>query len=102
MADKVERRAPRRRVLKDAKIVYLNNWTVVSCRVRDVSDSGARLICGDQAAVPGEFRFMFTGEKTCRLAEVVWRRGDLIGIRFTGPAEAAPVFRTQALSPAGA
>jgi hypothetical protein len=98
----VDRRAPRRRVLKDAKIVYLNNWTVVSCRVRDVSASGARIICGDQAAVPGEFRFMFTGEKYCRLSEVIWRRGELIGIRFTGPPEPAPVFRTPALSTAGA
>lgn len=93
MTTVADRRKPRRRVLKEAKIIYLNNGTLISCQVRDLSETGARLICGEQVAVPSAFRFMLTGEKTYRLAQVVWRNKNLVGIAFTGQPEPAPVFR---------
>jgi two-component system cell cycle response regulator len=84
------RRAPRRRVLKTATIMTLNNMSVVSCTLRDMSETGARLRCLDQASVPKEFYLVFPVENTRCLARVVWRRGDEIGIQFVSEKEAAP------------
>jgi len=86
-----KRNAQRLRVLKGAKIVSLNQWTLVDCVVRDMSETGARIVCGDQMAVRSEFRFYLPADNTIRNARVVWRREDLIGIEFTSPKERAPV-----------
>jgi len=83
--------SPRNRVLKSAKIVHLSNWSLVDCTIRDISDTGAKLIIGDQFAVPNEFRFLISSENTIRNAKVVWRRGDMIGITFTSEKTRAPV-----------
>ena len=90
-ADADQRRgATRRRTLKTATIVRLDNMSVVSCILRDVSETGARLRCLDQTAVPKEFYLVFPVENTRCLARVVWRRGDEIGIHFVSEKEAAP------------
>jgi hypothetical protein len=89
--DRFDKRiAPRHRVLKDGKIVMLNNWSVVDCTIRDQSENGARLRCRDPAAVPNVFRLLIPHDHTIRDAEVVWRRDDQVGVRFTGPAKIPP------------
>ena len=89
--DSNKRHLSRQRVLKSAKIVSLNNWSVMDCTVRDLSDTGARLICKDQAGLANEFRFLLPSENTICNAKVVWRRGDLVGIQFTSEKTRAPV-----------
>lgn len=84
------RRAARHRVLKDGKIVLMNNWSVVDCCVRDISETGARIRCQDPAAVPNEFRLLIPRDNTIRAARVIWRREDHCGIHFTGPPKSAP------------
>ena len=87
----IENRIDRRsRVLKDGKIVTLNNQSVVDCCVRDWSQNGARIRCAHQAAVPNDFRLMMPGDNTIRDARVVWRRDDYLGIVFTSEACKAP------------
>ena len=88
MSDK--RRALRRRVLKDGKIVMMNNWSVVDCCVRDISETGARIRCDNPAAVPNNFRLLMPFDNTIRDALVVWRRENLFGVSFTGPVQRAP------------
>ena len=90
MEDSNRRGARRSRVLKDGKIVTLNNWSVVDCCVKDWSDTGARLKCADQLAVPNEFRLVLPGANTIRDVRVVWRREDYLVIEFTSPARTAP------------
>ena len=90
MDDSNRRGARRSRVLKDGKIVTLNNWSVVDCCVRDWSETGARLKCKDQLAVPNEFRLVLPSDNTIRDVRVVWRREDYLGITFTSPATTAP------------
>ncbi|MBC8035901.1 MAG: PilZ domain-containing protein [Rhizobiales bacterium] len=68
-----------------------NNLSVVDCTIRDMSETGARIVCGDQTAVPREFRFVTPGEGLMRNAKVVWRRGNQLGIRFTSEARQAPL-----------
>lgn len=90
-----KRIAQRQRVLKGAKIVSMNRWSVVDCTVRDMSETGAKLICGDQAAVATEFRFLLPSDNSIRTAKVVWRRGDLLGIEFTSEKLRAPARKLQ-------
>lgn len=85
------------RVLKGAKIVSMNQWSVVDCTVRDMSETGAKLICGDQVAVANEFRFLMPSENTIRTAKVIWRRGDQLGIEFTSEKTTAPLQKLQSV-----
>ena len=79
-----KRHQRRQRVLKNGRIITLDQRSVVNCMVRDVSGTGARLKCGDQVAVPSEFLLQVGHETTMRPAKAVWRRGSDIGIIFTG------------------
>jgi hypothetical protein len=90
MADDDKRRTRRQRVLKDGRIITFDNQSIVNCVVRDLSATGARLKCGDQIAVPSEFRLQVGNERAMRPARAVWRRGNDIGIRFTGPPVPTP------------
>ena len=90
MAAEDKRITRRQRVLKDGCIVTLDNQSVVNCVIRDLSATGARLKCGDQVAVPNEFRLQVGHERTVRPARTVWRRGNEIGIVFTGQPVPAP------------
>lgn len=82
--------ARRQRVLKTGKILMPNNLSVIDCKVRDLSESGARIICGDQVSVPNAFRFIIPADNQQRNAEVKWRRGTEIGIQFTSEPRRAP------------
>jgi hypothetical protein len=90
MVEENNRIAARNRVLKGAKIVSMDKWSVVDCTVRDLSATGARIICGDQAAIANEFRFLIPSENTICTARVVWRRDDMLGIAFTSEKTRAP------------
>jgi hypothetical protein len=80
----------RQRVLKDGKVVFNNNSSVVDCAIRDMSETGARISCAHQAAVPAECRLLTATDNMVRDARVIWRRGDLLGLRFTSEARRAP------------
>jgi PilZ domain len=87
---KDKRQSVRHRVLKDGKIVMLNNWSVIDCCIRDISETGARIRCSDAASVPDEFRLLIPSDNTIRNAKVVWRRSDQCGVLFTGPPRPPP------------
>ena len=76
------RRAPRQRVLKTAKIFRMNGSHAVDCTVRDLSETGARIVCRDQLALPNEMKFVLPGDGFMHIAKVAWRKGDLAGILF--------------------
>ena len=85
-----QRIARRLRVLKQGKILTANNMSIIDCTVRDMSATGAKIICGDQAAVPNEFRLVTPVDNLLRDVHVKWRRGDQIGVHFVGEARRAP------------
>jgi PilZ domain len=91
MADDNKRIAPRARVLKGAKIVHLNQWSLIDCTVRDLSETGAKLLCADPLTIPNEFRFLLPAENTIRTARVAWRREGMVGIEFTSEKTKAPI-----------
>ena len=79
----------RRRTLKEGKVI-LTDSTVIDCRIRDMSDTGARLEFGALTNLPREFRLLVVSTNTVMPVSVAWQRGQLVGVYFTGPSQAAP------------
>lgn len=90
MADENKRMAARQRVLKAAKIVSMDNKTIIDCAVRNQSETGAQLVIEKAISVPKEFQFFLASEDTIRDAMIVWHRGDRIGVTFTSESRPAP------------
>lgn len=75
------RRAPRRRVLKRARIVFQRGNCSMGCQILNVSDTGALLIPADIILCPEEFVLKpDVGDQ--RNCEVVWRKGTHVAVRF--------------------
>lgn len=75
------RNAPRRRVLKAAQIVCDGGQTVVECMIRDISETGAKIDTEVTLALPASF-WVFLQDGVRRQAELVWQKGNLLGVRF--------------------
>lgn len=88
-----ERLLQRQRVLKQGKILLSNDLSVIDCQVRDLSETGAKLLCGDPGSIPNTFRLVFPGDRSMRDAKVVWRRPDQVGVHFTSGKRQAPLLR---------
>jgi hypothetical protein len=81
-ADNADRRiAPRRRVLKNALIVFNSRYCTHRCFILNMSDTGAQLMPQDAIECPSEFvlKPSIGQERDC---EVVWRKGELVGVRY--------------------
>jgi hypothetical protein len=88
-----KRVARRSRVLKQGKMLLPNNMTLLDCTVRDLSETGAKLICSDPGAIPNEFRLVFTADRMMRDVKVVWRRPGMLGVQFTSEPRKAPLLK---------
>lgn len=77
------RRAKRRKVLKEGKIM-LAGGVAVNCIVRDISPGGARLELDGPVCLPGEFRLRIVAADLTLPAVPAWQRRDEVGVRFTG------------------
>ena len=81
-ADGADRRiSPRRRVLKNALIVFNSRYCTHRCFILNMSETGAQLMPQDVVECPSEFvlKPSIGQERDC---EVVWRRGELVGLRY--------------------
>ena len=80
-AQSENRRAPRRRVLKRARIVFQRGNCSMGCQILNVSDTGALLIPADIILCPKEFVLKpDVGDQ--RNCEVVWRKATQVAVRF--------------------
>jgi len=53
------------------------------CVVQDISSAGARITADQASALPDTLRLAFARDaRTGRNCQVVWRRGNSIGVRF--------------------
>jgi hypothetical protein len=80
---------PRRRALKDAKLV-LSNWATVDCVIRDQSETGARLEFAGPTDIPDEFRPLIVSTSMLFPVRRAWQRGLSVGVQFIGEARTAP------------
>jgi hypothetical protein len=88
-----KRIAPRQRVLKAGRIVISDKATL-DVGVRDISATGAKLMCSQTHMVPDTFRLVLPGEGTIRPVKVVWRKEDSLGVEFTGDAKQSVLRKT--------
>jgi hypothetical protein len=71
----------RRTVLKGARIVFNERQSTLNCRVRDVTEGGARLDLMTQQLLPHEFELLMSGSPTRRCG-LRWANGTFVGVRF--------------------
>jgi hypothetical protein len=76
------RTSRRQRVLKSGKIIYANGSIVIDCTIRNLSETGAQLKVPTSVGIPDRFEFSETMGGKRRPVTVMWRKADLIGIRF--------------------
>jgi hypothetical protein len=78
-----KRSAPRQNFDRVAKIVSVDGTFALDARILDISASGTRLMVTNSSQVPDEFLLALTGDgKVHRVATVMWRADDEIGVRF--------------------
>lgn len=92
--DAVER--PRRmRVFKGAHAAFNQEHSAVPCIVRDLSETGAKVEFNLGWIVPSHFTLFIELDGFKVECEKVWHKGDLYGVRFTGPRMPTEVARKQ-------
>ena len=79
------RQIPRQRRLKEGRLVFNGKKSLMSCLIRDASENGARVKCGEPYLVPAEFELMIRGEGPARPARRVWTRDNEMGVSFDTP-----------------
>jgi hypothetical protein len=85
MAEQDKRRAPRKRVLKGATIAFNDRASTMSCVVRDISDTGARLRLSKGQVAPARFDLFIELDGIEVPCAVAWRRGEEVGVVFEAP-----------------
>lgn len=78
----IPRASIRMRRLKEGRIIFNGRKSVLSCLVRDVSDTGFRIKIGEPYRVPDIFELEISGQPA-RPARKVWIGSDELGAAFT-------------------
>jgi PilZ domain len=82
LANAEQRQASRLRSLVGARIVLNNGQATVDCLIRDVSETGAKLILSSPVPLPDRFDLIVPQKGITRRVRVAWRRATEIGVRF--------------------
>ena len=70
--------------------IYFNNRrSAADCLIRDISDTGARLIFSSAIAIPDVVDLYIPQKEQTLRAQVQWRHGDELGVAFSPAAQAA-------------
>jgi hypothetical protein len=94
-----KRNATRKRVLKGGTIVFNARSSTLSCTVRDISDTGARLKVSKDLAIPSQFDLIVESDGIEVPCTVAWRRGEEVGVRFDAPPSKRAPKRSQVVQP---
>jgi hypothetical protein len=79
-AEHVEKRgAPRRRMLKQGRII-LSDSTTITCVIRDMSETGARIVFGGPVDLPPSFRLSMVNSDDIFAVDLIWHRGFAAGV----------------------
>jgi hypothetical protein len=89
-----ERRDEKRlRCLLTGRIVLDAHTSTMDCTVRSMSEHGARIVASDPFRVPGEFDLAIPHHDEMHHAQVVWRKGDNLGLALSALADHAEAVR---------
>jgi hypothetical protein len=70
--------------LKAGLIAYSGRHVTLRCAVRDLSESGARLLVDGSIDAPDTFELIIDIDGLEADCRVVWRRGKEVGVVFVG------------------
>jgi len=76
------RRTPRKRVILGAKVVYNEGAYTLDCRIRDLSDGGARIVLAPGQIIPTRVILIDTRNSIAYEAEVIWLKAPEFGLKF--------------------
>lgn len=93
------RGAPRRKVLKAGIAASNNRHLTVSCTVRDISATGARLRVDNLVAIPDTFELIIPIDGLEANCAVVWRKTNEVGVKFLGAPRMVAAKRAQVINP---
>ncbi len=79
------RREVRRRVLKEARIILNDRFSVIDTSVRDISVKGCRLHMHHAIQLPTDFTVAFPSIGVERPGLLIWQRGNEAGVKFIDP-----------------
>lgn len=82
------RTVTRQKSLLRGRIHFNHKRAAIDCVIRDVSETGARLVFSSVVPVPDAFDLYIPQKETTLRAQVQWRHGDEIGVIF---AQVAPM-----------
>lgn len=94
------RSAARRKQLKAGIISFNNRHSTLPCSVRDISETGARLEAV-AASVPDTFLLIVELDGLEAECEVVWRKVNFVGVRFTSKPRRTEPKRIQVVQAIG-
>lgn len=83
------RKSPRRRVLKEGKVIFGKAQSVVDVTIDNMSEGGAHIRMLSSHGLPGEFYLAEASRGVIHRAEVAWRTATGMGLRLIGPLEDA-------------
>ena len=92
--DEERREEHRLRALIAATIIYNNGQSTLSCMIRNVSETGAKLSVPAAIALPDRFEIVVPQKNKTLRAHMEWRRGDEVGVSFEGAAAVDGAGRT--------
>jgi hypothetical protein len=77
------KREARKSLRQPGWITLDGGFAVRPCVVQDISSAGAKITADGASALPGTLRLAFARDaRTGRNCQVVWRRGNSIGVKF--------------------
>ncbi len=79
--DNERRHDARRKTLKSAKIIFNQRQSVIDCFVRDLSETGAKLMLPDMIPIPKQFKLVLH-DGTVHGCEIMRINGKEVGVRF--------------------
>lgn len=76
------RSVARTTISKSALLFFDARRGVFTCRVQDVTNSGAGIELHDLNLLPLNFELTFDNFHNIRECRVIWRQGDFVGVAF--------------------
>lgn len=76
-----KRRAPRLRALKAGRIVFHHGGSTIDCTIRNISETGAKLVMEQALLAPDAFHLQFL-DGVMRPCTVRWRKLTELGVSF--------------------
>lgn len=78
-----KKREARKSVSQPGWITLEGGFAARQCVVKDLSATGAKVTIDDPNSLPAKLRLAFSRDaRTGRRCEVVWRRGNSVGVKF--------------------